>query len=201
MLQESYHDICSKIVASGATILTQERLYSLFPALAIAPETVTVADFVTWISGLLDNKMMVILNQIDTAQMRVRDRIILGVKTRLTLARDERKAHKIMFRSLCMPYRMASALTILYRTCDHIWHWAGDVSTDFNFYTKRGLLMGVYASTYIFWLDDTSEEQSETLTFLSRQIDRVLKFGSLSGRFAKGLQKFIANGISRFMVR
>ena len=30
---------------------------------------------------------------------------------------------------------------------DDIWYWAGDRSTDFNWYTKRALLAGIYTST------------------------------------------------------
>ena len=46
---------------------------------------------------------------------------------------------------------------LMYRTVDAMWRAAGDTSTDFNFYTKRGILAGVYGSTAMRWFNDTSD--------------------------------------------
>ncbi len=63
-------------------------------------------------------------------------------------------------------------LKLLYRTVDAIWYAAGDTSTDFNFYTKRATLAGVYSSTR-HWLNDRSEGSEATWGFLDRRIDNV----------------------------
>ena len=49
---------------------------------------------------------------------------------------------------------------LMYRTVDAMWRAAGDTSTDFNFYTKRGILAGVYGSVLVRWFNDTSEDES-----------------------------------------
>jgi ubiquinone biosynthesis protein COQ9 len=67
------------------------------------------------------------------------------------------------------------AAECLYRTVDAIWYAAGDTATDFNFYTKRGLLAAVYSSTLLYWLDDTSEDSAKTWAFLDRRIAEVMK--------------------------
>lgn len=54
---------------------------------------------------------------------------------------------------------------------------SGDRSVDYNFYTKRTLLLGVYASTELFMLTDKSKDFVETWKFLDRRIDEVLSFG------------------------
>ena len=56
------------------------------------------------------------------------------------------------------------------RTVDAIWHAAGDRSTDFAWYTKRGVLTAVYSSTLLFWLRDGSEDDAATLAFLDRRM-------------------------------
>ena len=46
-----------------------------------------------------------------------------------------------------MPHQAPLAAKALYRTVDAIWHGIGDRSVDFNFYSKRALLAGVYSTT------------------------------------------------------
>ena len=54
------------------------------------------------------------------------------------------------------------ALRIGWRSADLMWRIAGDTATDYNHYTKRLILSGVYGSTLLAWLDDQSEDWSET---------------------------------------
>ena len=46
---------------------------------------------------------------------------------------------------------------------------------DFNFYTKRALLSGVYSATVLYWLNDNSEDFEKTWQFLDRRIDDVMQ--------------------------
>ena len=65
---------------------------------------------------------------------------------------------------------------------DSIWYAAGDRSTDYNYYTKRLLLAGVYSSTLVFWLNDRSEGGAASWAFLDRRIDEVMKVGGYLGK-------------------
>ena len=61
---------------------------------------------------------------------------------------------------------------------------AGDTATDWNFYSKRALLAGVYSSTVLFWLNDKSEDFRDTWAFLDRRIADVMKVPKLKGRLS-----------------
>ena len=51
------------------------------------------------------------------------------------------------------PTNAPTALENLALMVDDIWYYAGDRSTDFNWYTKRGLLAAIYSSTGVYvWL-------------------------------------------------
>ncbi len=63
-----------------------------------------------------------------------------------------------------------------------MWYAAGDTSTDFNFYTKRATLAGVYSSTLLYWLNDRSPGSEATWGFLDRRIDDVMKIEKLKSR-------------------
>ena len=67
------------------------------------------------------------------------------------------------------------------RLVDEIWYLAGDVSVDTSWYTKRGLLAGVYASTETFMSQDHSHNFKETETFLNRRLEDVMKVGGSVG--------------------
>ena len=68
---------------------------------------------------------------------------------------------------------------LVWRTVDAIWYLAGDSATDFNYYTKRGLLAGVYGATLLTWLDDRSPGFAETWSFLDRRLDDALRIPRL----------------------
>jgi ubiquinone biosynthesis protein COQ9 len=79
-----------------------------------------------------------------------------------------------------------AALKATYSAVDAIWRLIGDTSTDFNFYTKRTLLAGVYSATIYYWLDDTSEEGTKTAEFLDKRLAEVGQFNKFMSK-AKGL--------------
>ena len=85
---------------------------------------------------------------------------------------------------LGQPNNMILGMKCLYRTVDEIWFVSGDTSTDFNFYSKRGLLAAVYSSTILFWLDDKSDDCKETWSFLNRRIDDVLKIPKMTSKLS-----------------
>jgi ubiquinone biosynthesis protein COQ9 len=86
---------------------------------------------------------------------------------------------------LALPQNAPLAAELLYRTVDDIWFACGDRSTDWNFYSKRGLLAGVYSSTLMVWLNDESEDFETTRRFLDRRIGNVMAIPKITGRAKK----------------
>jgi ubiquinone biosynthesis protein COQ9 len=87
-----------------------------------------------------------------------------------------REAARSALSILAMPQNVALALKIGWRSADLMWRLAGDTATDYNHYTKRLILSGVYASTLLAWLDDQSEGWIETGAFLDRRLADVMRF-------------------------
>ncbi|KAK3610020.1 hypothetical protein CHS0354_032367 [Potamilus streckersoni] len=84
-----------------------------------------------------------------------------------------------------LPQNAPEALSNLAALVDDIWHYAGDQSTDFNWYTKRASLAGVYKSTEIYMLQDKSEDFQNTWEFLNRRMGDLKNFG----KFARSVQE------------
>ena len=116
------------------------------------------------------------------ADLKVRDRIKQAVRIRLERHAGEREAVRRALALLSLPFNAPLALKLLYNTVDALWYAAGDTSTDFNFYTKRATLAGVYSSTLLYWLNDRTPGSEATWAFLDRRIDDVMKIEKLKSQ-------------------
>jgi len=127
-------------------------------------------------SHFADDEMEKLLAKMDLKAMKVRERISAAVLARLEVLRPQKEAARRAAAFLSLPPHIPLATKLLYRTVDIMWRAAGDTSTDFNFYTKRGILAGVYSATLVRWFNDTSEDESATREFLAARIDNVMTF-------------------------
>ncbi|ELU02687.1 hypothetical protein CAPTEDRAFT_155867 [Capitella teleta] len=83
-----------------------------------------------------------------------------------------------------LPQNSPEALNNLKTLCDDIWFHAGDRSTDFNWYTKRVLLAGIYKSTELYMLQDQSEDFHATFAFMDRRMSDL----QIMGKCARKMQ-------------
>ena len=110
-------------------------------------------------------------------RFKVRDKITFAVRAKLEALTPHREAVRRLMFWYAMPLHAPLGAKRLYKTVDLMWRAAGDASTDFNFYTKRGLLAGVLKTTMLFWFDDESPDCRASWDFLDRRIGEVLKVG------------------------
>ena len=135
-----------------------------------------------YLSGRSDRRMVADLETAGGAALKVTERIRTAVRLRLEKHAGEREAARRALSLLAMPLNAGVALKLLYRTVDAMWYAAGDTSVDFNFYTKRATLAGVYSATMLFWLNDRSEGGQATWDFLDRRLEDVMKIEKLKSQ-------------------
>ncbi|MGH6718953.1 MAG: COQ9 family protein [Alphaproteobacteria bacterium] len=165
--------------AAGDLGVTLAEARRLFPGGA--------AELCAFFVAESDRRMIEALADHDLAALRVRDRIALAVRTRLTQAGPQREAVRRALGFYALPAHAAAGVRTLYRTVDAMWRAAGDTATDFSFYSKRALLAGVYGTTLLFWLEDRSPGCAATWAFLDRRIDDVMAIQRLKGRLGRRL--------------
>ncbi len=144
-----------------------------------------VAAFSRW----ADRKMLAALDATSLETMKVRERIATAVRARLAALEPHREAVRRALALLALPQNVPLGVRLLYDTVDAIWYAAGDTATDFNFYTKRGLLAGVLASTTLYWLDDRSAGAEATHGFLDRRLADVMRIPRLGSRLREAADK------------
>jgi ubiquinone biosynthesis protein COQ9 len=133
-------------------------------------------DLALWFHEDGDRRLAQALASAPLGGMRVRERVAFAVRKRIELVAADREAVRRGATLFALPMHAADGAKALWRTADVIWTGLGDASTDGNWYSKRGILSGVYGSTVLFWLGDSSEGFQDTWAFLDRRIDGVMTF-------------------------
>jgi len=141
------------------------------------------ADMVdAWFDGV-DRAMLEAFPAETIAAMKIRDRIRELLLFRLGTLAPHREALRRALAILALPRNAPRGAALAWRSADRIWRTAGDAATDFNHYSKRAILIGVYGATTMVFLDDESEDLAETRAFLDRRIDEVMRFEKAKARW------------------
>ena len=147
-------------------------------------------DMVAHFGAMSDRRMLEALEDLDLPSMGVTARVRTAVRVRLEQAEPHREAIRRTLAFLALPRNTPLGAQLLHRTVDTIWYAAGDSATDWNWYSKRGLLAGVVGATVLFWLNDTSEGSTDTWEFLDRRLADVARFGKATGKLKERLKGF-----------
>ena len=130
------------------------------------------------INEILNTKLQKEKKPLNFSKFRINEKIKYFVLKRLELF-DQIVDKKNFFKTTLRPSYFINSNKILYKISDEIWFLSGDKSTDYNFYTKRLILMKIYALTFTFFVFDNSTNLEDTKRFLEKQIGLVLKFGKI----------------------
>ena len=159
----------------------------LTPDMALRAFPGGINQLVDHLADWADRRMLEELDAVDLESMRVRDRVQTCVRVRLQVLDGYRESIRRLLSYLAMPQNAPLAVRLTWRTVDAVWYAAGDQASDFNYYTKRGLLMPVYTTTVLYWLGDDSEGSANTWTYLERRIADVMKIPAYQSRLKEAL--------------
>ncbi|GHA08461.1 COQ9 family protein [Novosphingobium arvoryzae] len=128
-----------------------------------------------WIAAI-DAEMAAAFTAEQLAAMKIRERIRSLVQFRLDTIGWQQEALRRALAIMAMPQNAPRALRLGWRSADAMWRLAGDTSVDYNYYTKRTILAGIYAATLAVFADDKSDDFADTRAFLDRRIDGIMRF-------------------------
>lgn len=121
-----------------------------------------------------DARMVARLRRDRQRKLRIRERVTRAVRYRIESSGDRALVNSALA-VLLTPRYAAQGRALLWGTADSVWTALGDTSDDFNWYSKRAILSGVYIATLIYWLADSSEGDADTWRFLDQRIEGVMK--------------------------
>ncbi len=135
-----------------------------------------IADAVEQWCEQIDNDMLAACPPERLNTMKVRVRIATLLEERFRLLQPHKQAVRNLLGYFALPWNAASGAHRLAKTADVMWQAAGDDSTDYNYYTKRGLLAAVYSSSLFFWIQQPEDAPfTELEAFIQRRLDEVLQ--------------------------
>ncbi|MDA9008332.1 COQ9 family protein [Alphaproteobacteria bacterium] len=147
------------------------------------------ADMIMVHSLMADEAMVEVVSKEDLAELGIKGGISAVLMARFKANQESREAIRRAVALLAQPSNTGLATKLLLKTVGAVWVAVGDKSEDYNYYSKRALLAGVYSATLLVWLDDESEDLSDTKAFLERRLSGVVstfgKIGKLRSAFAK----------------
>lgn len=144
-----------------------------------------IADLLQFWSEILDTQMETAMGGDEFAALKIREKVAFAVRARLELLAADKEAARRAAATLALPNFAPLATRLIWRTADCIWRGLGDQSTDFNFYSKRAILSGVWTSTFAHWLGDESDDYASTWVFLDQRIENVMQIEKAKSWFRK----------------
>lgn len=130
--------------------------------------------------------------------LKVRERIRTLLLFRLDAVAGREEALRRALTIQAMPQNLRRSLKSGWNSADLMWRLAGDTATDYNHYTKRAILCGIYSATLAVFVDDRSEGKEETRAFIDRRIENVMQFEKTKAQL---LRKGDGFDVARFLGR
>lgn len=199
-MTEPLHDIRQKILVealkdvpfdgwtqAGLLKATEAAGYKSDMAVAAFPDG--LSDLLAFFSEWADTQMLAALKHIDPEDLKIRARVAKAAMARFAVIEPYKDSVRAAAKYYARPFRSLQAKQMVWKTADAIWDWAGDTTTDYNRYTKRGLLSWVLGVTTVYWLAKKDVSIADVDTFLRARIEEVLKVGQAASKL-KGLKAF-----------
>ncbi len=167
---------------TGAMLDAAARDAGIDRAVRLAAFPCGVRDLLRFWSEGNDRAMLAAMAAPEFKSLKIREKVTFAVRARLDILRPHKEAVRRAAAILALPTSGLLGPRLAWATADAIWRGLGDKSTDFNFYSKRGILSGVWTSTFARWLADDSEDEAPTRVFLDARIDNVMQIEKAKAR-------------------
>ena len=188
-----------------------EKAIALMPSLGVTDDTLKEAcvtlgredslyKFPNGIRDVLDYMRSKLVSHIANAYQnkdkseipRVRDKILALLEACIEFHAalpDPQRVIGSVVHYCMLPSNTCFAMSMVFRISDAMWRLTNDMSTDFNYYTKRFTLSTMYAMSILHMTRDTSDGFADTRAFAKRRIDNIIAFSKFKNKIKTLLPK------------
>ena len=142
-----------------------------------------------FISKSLENIQLPIREQF--IEMKTQERLETILISYLNQFKDNKLIIKRLVEHFKSPESLFSTPEPIYSISDKFWNLIEDSSVDFNFYTKRFILMSVIVPTTLFWIKDASDNNLDTTEYMKKCFKRSMKIGKIKNKIKESLSRFL----------
>jgi len=149
---------------------------------------------------LKDLTIFFINKSLEKIELPTRDQFIeMNTQARLEIILlsylNQFKDNKLIIKRLIKYFKSTESFTTspesIYLISDKFWNLIEDTSVDFNFYTKRFILMSVIVPTILFWVEDDSDNSLNTNEYIKKCFNRSMKIGKIKNKIKEAFSKFL----------
>jgi len=115
------------------------------------------------------------LKKINLINFPINKRIKKILLLRFDILNEEKEFYKKTFNHLLLPTNNKISKKSLYNSVNIMWYLAGDNSTDFNFYTKRLILSGIYTNALFIFFSKDLKYVEENLDINLKRVSKIPK--------------------------
>ena len=150
--------------------------------------------------NLRDLTIFFINKSLEKIELPTRDQFIeMKTQARLEIILlsylNQFKDNKLIIERLVKYFKSTESLVTspesIYLISDKFWNLIEDTSVDFNFYTKRFILMSVIVPTILFWVEDESDNSLNTNEYIKKCFNRSMKIGKIKNKIKEVFFKFL----------
>lgn len=170
---------------NGAMMRKAATAAGVDPSVAAAAFPRGARDLLRYWSIRSDEAMREAMDAPEFDRLKIREKVAFAVSARIDILRPHKEAARRAAAVLALPTSGLLGAQLAWKTADAIWRGLGDKSTDFNYYSKRGILSGVWTSTFARWLADDSEDEAATQRFLDARIANVMEIEKAKAQIRK----------------
>ena len=144
-----------------------------------------IRDVLRFWSESVDEVMVEAMSAREFKDLKIREKVARAVTVRLEALEPHKEAARRAAALFALPSFAPVGARLTWKIADRIWRGLGDKSTDFNFYSKRTILSGVWSTTFARWLADDSDELEATKSFLADRIANVMQIEKFKAQVQK----------------
>jgi len=127
------------------------------------------------INHYFDGQMVEAYQDKGDDSLRTHEKVKLALRVRLQAMSPYYASLVKISQFYVHPIRFPLLMKCLWKTVDEIWYLAKDMSLDYTYYTKRGILYAIHSSTLIFWMKQDSNDLQAVFDFLDRRLKGTAK--------------------------
>lgn len=144
-----------------------------------------VIDLLDYWTEQTDRHMLEAMTTEAFKSLKIREKVTLAVRSRLEHLTPNHESARRAAATIALPQYAPRGIELTWRIADRIWRGLGDSSTDYNYYSKRTILSGVWTTTFAKWLSDDSEGKLPTWDFLDDRIANVMSIEKVKADWRK----------------
>ena len=142
-----------------------------------------VLDLINFFFDEAETVTKTALESADLSKLGVRGKVALGVRIWLDALDPHREPVRRAAQRAFIPWRTGPAAGRAWSVADVIWTGIGDTSTDYNKYSKRGILAAALPSIVFAWIDGADGDDLDEM--IVRNLTRAMKVGQAGGKIVK----------------